>query len=101
MSWRRRGRLREALTGYAFVLPALLLFGVWGVYTVGYGLLLSLARWNGFSPQWIWVGLDNYADLLYRDPTWAPEVRDAAAHTAAVMIAVPLLTVAAPLEAAT
>ena len=91
---RRRGRLREALTGYAFVLPALLLFGVWGVYTVGYGLLLSFARWNGFSPHWIWVGLDNYADLLYRDLTRAAEVRAAAAHTGVVMIAVPLLTVA-------
>ena len=91
-AWQRRG-LREALTGYAFVLPAVLLFGVWGVYTVGYGMLLSLARWNGFSPVWTWVGLDNYADLFYRDPVLAPVVRSAAAHTAVVMVAVPLLTV--------
>jgi multiple sugar transport system permease protein len=96
----RRWRVREWLTGYAFVLPAVVLFGVLGVYTVGYGLLLSFARWNGFSPQWTWVGADNYTDLLYDDPALAPVVRDAAAHTVLVMVAVPVLTVAVGLPIA-
>jgi multiple sugar transport system permease protein len=89
----KRRRLRSALTGYAFVLPAVILFAVMGVYTVGYGLLLSFARWNGFSPRWTWVGFDNYLDVLYRDPTVAPYVLDAAVHTAIVMVAVPVLAV--------
>jgi multiple sugar transport system permease protein/raffinose/stachyose/melibiose transport system permease protein len=89
----RRFRLRESLTGYAFILPATVLFAVLGVYTVGYGLLLSLARWNGFAPKWIWVGLDNYLDVLYRDPALAPLVRDAAWNTGLVMIGVPVLAV--------
>ena len=90
----RRRRVREALTGYAFVLPALALFALMGIYTVGYGLALSFAQWNGFTPQWTWVGFGNYLDLLYRDPIYAPVVRSAAARTLAVMIAVPALTVA-------
>jgi multiple sugar transport system permease protein/raffinose/stachyose/melibiose transport system permease protein len=90
----RRRRVREALTGYAFVLPAVALFAVLGIYTIGYGLALSFARWNGFTPQWTWVGFGNYLDLLYRDPTYAPIVRSAALRTLAVMIAVPALTVA-------
>ncbi|MDX6315352.1 MAG: multiple sugar transport system permease protein [Streptomyces sp.] len=89
-----RRRLREALTGYAFLLPAVALFAVMGVYTIGYGLLLSLARWNGFTPHWTWVGTANYLDLLYRDPTIAPIVRSAALRTLVVMIAVPALAVA-------
>jgi multiple sugar transport system permease protein len=89
----RRRRFRAALTGYAFVLPALILFAVMGVYTVGYGLLLSFARWNGFSPHWTWVGIGNYLDVLYRDPNVAPYVQDAAVHTLIVMIAVPVLAV--------
>lgn len=88
-----RVRGREALTGYIFVLPALALFAVMGVYTVGYGLLLSFARWNGFSPKWTWVGIGNYLDLLYNDPTIAPLVQGAALRTLVVMIGVPLLTV--------
>lgn len=90
---RRRYRLRESLTGYAFILPATVLFAVMGVYTVGYGLLLSFARWNGFTPHWIWVGFDNYLDLLYRDDALAPLVHDAALNTALVMIGVPVLAI--------
>ena len=90
---RRRRRFREAVTGYAFVAPALVLFAVMGLYTIGYGLALSFARWNGFTPTWSWVGFGNYLDLLYRDPVYAPLVRGAALNTVAVMIAVPLLIV--------
>lgn len=89
----RRYRLRESLTGYAFILPATVLFAVMGVYTVGYGLLLSFARWNGFTPNWSWVGFDNYLDLLYRDDALAPLVHDAALNTALVMIGVPVLAI--------
>jgi ABC-type sugar transport system permease subunit len=75
------------------VAPAVLLFGVLGVYTLVYGFSLSFATWNGFAPQWKWVGLRNYADLLWRDPTYAPIVHQAALNTLWVAIAVPLLTV--------
>lgn len=91
---RRRARRYEALSGYLFVAPAVVLFCVMGVYTVGYGFALSFATWNGFTPDWTWVGLDNYADLLWRDPIYAPRVRHAALNTLWVMIAVPALTVA-------
>ncbi|HEY4022980.1 MAG TPA: sugar ABC transporter permease [Pseudonocardiaceae bacterium] len=89
---RRRRRLREAITGYAFVAPALVLFAVMGLYTIGYGFALSFARWNGFTPTWSWVGFGNYLDLLYRDPVYAPLVRNAALNTLAAIIAVPLIT---------
>jgi multiple sugar transport system permease protein len=97
---KRRRRLREALTGYAFVLPAVIVFAIMGVYTLGYSLLLSFARWNGFSPRWTWVGIDNYLDVLFQDPNVAPYVQDAAAHTLVVMIAVPVLAVLAGLPLA-
>ncbi|MEV4624820.1 sugar ABC transporter permease [Micromonospora sp. NPDC049523] len=99
---RRAGRRsrRQWLMGYAFVAPAVLLFLVMGLYTVGYSVTLSFAKWNGFTPNWEWVGLDNYRDLLYRDPTLAPELRAAAWHTAIAMLAVPLGTVAVALPLA-
>jgi multiple sugar transport system permease protein len=93
-------RWRQALTGYAFVLPAVILFAVMGVYTIGYGLLLSFARWNGFSPHWTWVGIDNYLDVLYRDPNTAPYVQVAFLHTVVVMVFVPLLAVVVGLPVA-
>jgi multiple sugar transport system permease protein/raffinose/stachyose/melibiose transport system permease protein len=86
-------RRAEAAWGLAFVAPAIVLFAVMGVYTIGYGFSLSFATWNGFTPSWDWVGLGNYADLLWRSPVYAPQVQHAALNTLWVMIAVPLLTV--------
>lgn len=97
---RRPPRLRRWLTGWLFVLPAVALFLLMGAYTIASGFMLSFAKWNGFTPEWIWVGLKNYADLLYADLTLAPELRRAAWHTLQVMVAVPLLTVAVSLPLA-
>ncbi|WP_371785516.1 carbohydrate ABC transporter permease [Streptosporangium subroseum] len=90
---RPRGRWKEILTGWAFVLPAVALFLVMGLYTIGSGFALSFAKWNGFTPEWIWVGIQNYKDLLYADPSLAPEMRRAGWNTLQVMIAVPAFTV--------
>jgi multiple sugar transport system permease protein len=90
---RPRYRRSEAAWGFAFVAPAIVLFAVMGVYTLVYGFSLSFASWNGFTPNWTWVGLRNYADLLWSDPTYAPAVHTAALNTMWVMIAVPVLTV--------
>ncbi len=73
--------------------PAVALFLLMGLYTIGYGVSLSFAKWNGFTPTWEWVGLRNYADLLYQDPTLAPDLRRAALNTLVVMVTVPLGTV--------
>lgn len=88
-----RYRRSEVLWAAVFVVPAVALFAVVGVYVILYGFTLSFANWNGFTPKWTWVGLDNYADLLWRDPTYAPAVHTAALNTLWVMIAVPVLTV--------
>ncbi|MFE7569000.1 carbohydrate ABC transporter permease [Streptomyces sp. NPDC057539] len=91
---RRRRKIRtEAVSGYLFVAPAVLLFAVMGLYTTGYGFALSFATWNGFTPNWKWVGFDNYADLLWRSPVHAPPVQAAALNTLWVMIFVPVLTI--------
>jgi ABC-type sugar transport system permease subunit len=86
-------RRSEAAWGFAFVAPAIVLFAVMGVYTLAYGFSLSFASWNGFTPNWTWVGLRNYTDLLWNSPTYAPAVHGAARNTLWVMIAVPVLTV--------
>jgi multiple sugar transport system permease protein len=90
---RTRYRRSEVAWGAAFVAPAVVLFAVMGVYTIGYGLSLSFATWNGFAPHWHWVGLKNYSDLLWNDPRYAPLVHQAAVNTMWVMVAVPVLTV--------
>ncbi|MBZ0298234.1 MAG: sugar ABC transporter permease, partial [Anaerolineae bacterium] len=66
--------------GFLFILPALLLFLVFGLYTVVFAIALSFFRWNGFGsfsilppacemPECAFVGLQNFQDFLYANPT--------------------------------
>jgi ABC-type sugar transport system permease subunit len=57
-------RRRGALTPYLFLLPGLLLFGVFRLYPLLDGLRLSFTNARLGRPQYAWVGLANYARLL-------------------------------------
>lgn len=83
-------RLGNRFIGLLFVAPAAALFAVFGVYTIVYGFLLSFARWNGFSPNWTWTGVQNYLDLLGANPPLANSVKVAAQNTLVVMLVLPL-----------
>lgn len=88
--WRRR----EHVTGWLYVAPAIAVFLVFGAYPLGYGLALSFAQWNGLSPDWTWVGFDNYTDILGGRPIVAKQVWDATWVTIVMIVSIPLLTIA-------
>src|SRR5512141_2215426 len=63
--------------GFLFVSPAVIIFLVFGLYTVIFSFVLSFFRWNSLSkfslippvceaPGCAFVGLRNYQDFLYR-----------------------------------
>jgi multiple sugar transport system permease protein len=54
----RRRPWGEWLTGYAFVLPATLIVGVFGLFPIGYALYMSVYRWR--IRQGRFIGLDQY-----------------------------------------
>lgn len=96
--WRRS--FRESAVGLLFVAPALSVFIIFGPYTLIYAFLLSLHQWNGFSPDWTWVGAQNYRDLLGGDPLTAQLVRKALGNTAIVLVALPVCVIAISLPLA-
>ncbi|GAB4409959.1 MAG: sugar ABC transporter permease [Anaerolineae bacterium] len=60
---------QEALAGYLFMTPALIIFVVFLIIPIGAAVYLSLTDWNGITPvfdrgAFKFVGLDNYSDLL-------------------------------------
>ena len=57
-------RRRGALTPYLFLLPGLLLFGVFRLYPLLDGLRLSFTNARLGRTQYAWVGLANYERLL-------------------------------------
>lgn len=88
-----RRLIRRRAIGLLFVLPAAVLFAVFGVYTIIYGLLLSLARWNGFSPTWTFVGIDNFVDIFGGNHLVSDEVTQAGWNTLTVMVLLPVTVV--------
>ena len=67
----RRGRRlnlkqREALTGWLFVSPALIGFGIFTFGAILYSLYLSFTDYDMFgTPEW--VGLENYIKAFTND----------------------------------
>lgn len=59
---RSTGESRRSLTGFLFVLPALVIVGIFFVLPLGFAVWMSLTKWNvaGFQQ---FVGLDNYAAI--------------------------------------
>lgn len=55
------------LTFIAFLVVPTALFVAFYVYPAAYTFYISLHRWDGFSPDMVFVGLGNYARLLAQD----------------------------------
>jgi alpha-glucoside transport system permease protein len=58
----RTGRYRRYLTAFLFMLPALVVLGVWVVYPAVYTIVRSFFGQSGYIGNW--VGIDNYRALF-------------------------------------
>ena len=59
----RGSHLRARWVGLTFVLPALVVYGLFVVLPLGRSVVLSFYAWDGIGEQ-TWVGLDNYLSVL-------------------------------------
>ncbi len=69
---------RRALTGYAFILPALILLIVFALGPFLFTIWVSLHSWNMLTPvgDMPWVGLDNYKYLFQDDPLFRETLKN-------------------------
>lgn len=54
---------REAIIGWLFVLPALLMYAMFVLLPLLMSIRYSFYRWDGIGPM-TWVGLENYSTIL-------------------------------------
>ncbi len=59
---RRHRRLRENLEGYAFIAPAVVLIGLFGLFPILYTIFVSMHRWRIVRGPFL--GLSNYAEVF-------------------------------------
>ena len=63
----------EHAAGWLFVLPAVVLIGVFGIIPIGWALLLSFQH-NDLLTAPTWVGAANYRELVH-DPVFRDSIR--------------------------
>lgn len=63
-------RLKESSLGYMFLLPSLVLFGLFLFYPLVQSIYLSLHLTDPRGRVAAYVGLDNFTDLLSGEPFW-------------------------------
>ncbi|WP_081909127.1 carbohydrate ABC transporter permease [Deinococcus sp. YIM 77859] len=71
----KRRQWSQAWVAAAFLLPALLLLGVFLVYPLLTSFRLSLLNWNGLGNTAQYVGLHNWAELLH-DSTFLTAIKN-------------------------
>jgi multiple sugar transport system permease protein len=70
----------DHVAGWAFVLPAAFLIGLFGIVPIGWAFLLSFQH-NDLLTTPSWIGLDNYRTLIH-DPVFRDSVRRTLVYTA-------------------
>ena len=66
-----RGRPTSPLLVAVFVLPSVLIYGLFMAYPFLGTVHLSLTSWDGFAPSMDFIGLDNYLVLLGDPAFWS------------------------------
>lgn len=86
----RRGRRRHGgLSPWLFALPALAVYVIFLVYPSITSLFFSLTDWDGLSPTYNMVGLQNYVEMA-QDPVILTALKNNAIWTA-VTLSVPMV----------
>jgi multiple sugar transport system permease protein len=85
-------RRRLALTGVAFVLPALLYFTVFAFYPMANAFYLSLHNYDLLSPP-RWIGLQNY-QFLFNNAAFLNSLRTTAVYAFGVSVPIWVLSMA-------
>jgi ABC-type sugar transport system permease subunit len=65
----RRART-DLIAAVLFLLPSLVVFGVFVYYALGFNLYLSLTSWNFLSETKDFIGLNNYRDMFADSRFW-------------------------------
>ena len=76
MSRLRRLLVSDHTTGWLFILPSVVLIGIFGLVPIVWGFVLSFQKAGLISPERHWVGLSNYSRIASD-----PKAREAAKNT--------------------
>jgi len=78
------GELIEQRYSYLFIAPAVILFSIFVFVPVIASFFLSFTRYNMLSAP-VWVGLDNYYNIFFKDPRFWKALRNTTVYAIGVV----------------
>ncbi len=70
-------KLKSLLENYVFVLPAIIIFSLFYIIPFIWVFHLGLYDWDGIIPTKIFVGLNNFKEIIFEDHAWWQSMRNA------------------------
>lgn len=71
----------ETYLSIALLLPSMLAIAIFVYGFIGWSVRVSLSKWKGLLPDFTFVGLQQYADLIQHDARFGIDVRNTAVFT--------------------
>jgi multiple sugar transport system permease protein len=80
LSWGKRLRASDHLTGWAFAGPAVILVGVFSIFPILWSVVLSFQHNDLLTPNAPWIGWANYKQLAH-DPVFVKAITHTLVYT--------------------
>jgi glucose/mannose transport system permease protein len=71
----------ESVLSFAMLLPSIVAVGIFVYGFIAWSVRVSLSKWKGLNPDYTWVGLQQYSDLILHDPRFRIDVRNTVVFT--------------------
>jgi glucose/mannose transport system permease protein len=72
---------KETLLSIALLFPSIVAVAIFVYGFIAWSVRVSLSRWKGLNPDYTWVGLQQYTDLIFHDQRFLIDVRNTAVFT--------------------
>ena len=71
----------ETILSIALLFPSIMAVAIFVYGFIGWSIRVSLSKWKGLNPDYTWVGLKQYTDLIFHDQRFLIDVRNTAVFT--------------------
>ncbi len=71
----------ETYLSIAILLPSMIAVAIFVYGFIGWSVRVSLSQWTGLTPDYTWVGLRQYSELIFNDLRFAKDLRNTGVFT--------------------
>lgn len=81
----------ETLLSFALLFPSIVAVGIFVYGFIAWSVRVSLSKWKGLNPDYTFVGLQQYTDLIFNDQRFLIDIRNTAVFTVGFILGCLLL----------